>query len=116
MTKISITECQLEEGMRKAKAHHPDSHTHTLCPSRRRPPGPPSSWNKNKHLLSLTLMNMEGVTTPRGPEPQKAHPRPPKGLDGQQSPDLGGRDLCWWSVASSKGGAAWAILRPDMSN
>lgn len=76
MTKISVTECQMEEGMREAEAQHPDSHTHTLCPSRRPPPGPPSSWNENKHLLSLTQMNMKDelqshhaqmARTPEGP-------------------------------------------------
>lgn len=110
----------MEEGMRKAEAQRPDSHAPTLCPSRRHSPlGCQSffllsSWNKNKHLLPLRL---QGHHTQRA-EPQGVHPRPPKGLDRQRSPDLGGRAERPVLVVSSilEGGTAVAILRAEVPN
>lgn len=75
MTKISVLDCQMEEGMQKAEAQHPYSHTHTPCPSCWRPPGLPSSWNENKHLLSLTQTNMEGEL--QSHHTQRAEPQRP---------------------------------------
>lgn len=82
MTKISVTECQMEEGIRKAEAQHPDAHTHTRCPSRRQPPGPPSSWNENKHLLSPTHMNMEDELQSHHTQRPRTPEDPPKTSQG----------------------------------
>lgn len=90
MTKISVMECQMEEGMRKAEAQRSDSHTHTLCPSRRLPPGLPSSWNENKHLLSLTQMNMkDGLQSHHTQNPRRPTQDLPRGYT-----DSGGH-LTW---------------------
>lgn len=55
--------------------------------------------------------DQHGGWAPKSPHPEgrtpEAHPRPPKGLDRQWSPDLGGRDLCWWSLASSTETRHW---------
>lgn len=105
MTKIPFTECQMEEGMRKAEARRPVSHTHTHpLPLMQAAPWAASlsfcsaaGIGTNIHF-SLTLQSHHA----QGAEPQRAHPRPPKGPDRQRSPDPGRRDLCWWSAAPSR--------------
>lgn len=105
MTKIPFTECQMEEGMRKAEAQRPVSHTHTHpLPLMQAAP-----WAASLSFCSaagirtnIHFPSRSKVTTPRGQNPRGLHPRPPKGPDRQRSPDPGRRDLCWWSAAPSR--------------
>lgn len=118
MTKIPFTECQMEEGMRKAEAQRPVSHTHTHpLPLMQAAP-----WAASLSFCSaagirtnIHFPSRSKVTTPRGQNPRGPTQDLPRGRTDRGHLTRGG-ETCVGGQQHPQGRQAMAILGPEVSN